>query len=124
MKVKEIKDISKIGYQKISDLNNTIESNKSKAYNNLLDDIIKDTDEYVPYKSGALSRSVTKVSDGIEYRKPYASYIFSGVSRSGKPLKYNTSTHNKATSHPVQRALDENIERYTKKYAKYLLGGD
>lgn len=124
MKVKEIKDVSKIGYQIVSDLKNTVESNKSNAYNNLLDDIIKDTDKYVPYKSGALSRSVTKVSDGIEYRKPYASYIFNGVSKSGKPLKYNTSTHNKATSHPLHRALDENIERYTRKYAKDLLGGD
>lgn len=124
MRVREIKDVSKIGYQIMSDLNNTIGSNKSKAYNNLLDDIIKDTDKYVPYKSGALSRSVTKVSDGIEYRKPYASYIFNGVSKSGKPLKYNTSTHNKAASHPLHRALDENIERYTRKYAKDLLGGD
>lgn len=124
MRVKEIKDVSKIGYQIVSDLKNTIESNKSNAYNSLLDDIIKDTDKYVPYKSGALSKSVTKVSDGIEYRKPYASYIFNGVSKSGKPLKYNTSTHSKAASHPLHRALDENIERYTRKYAKDLLGGD
>lgn len=124
MQVKEVKDISKIGYQIVSDLKSTVNSNKSKAYNNLLDDIIRDTDEYVPYKSGALSKSVTKLPDGIEYRKPYASYIFNGVSKSGKPLKYTTSTHNKATSHPLQKALNENIEKYTRKYAKDLLGGD
>ena len=60
-------------------------------------------DKYVPFDTGALAE--TSVLEGgainkrnvhdnyIVYNQPYARYVYYGISRSGKPMKYHKDKH-------------------------------
>lgn len=58
-------------------------------------------DKYVPYREGTLSQTVIKNGkptsnvgvDTITYAQEYASYVYYGLSKSGKPLDYTKRFH-------------------------------
>ena len=55
-------------------------------------------DKYVPYDTGVLSMYDLEVNR-IIYNPIYAEYIYNGISKSGKPLKYHHDKHPLATSY-------------------------
>lgn len=71
-----------------------------------LDTIVKDVDPFVPYKTGALCKSVYKdvPTSTIGYSAPYASYAFNPISASGKPKRYTKTVHPLARGNPIDHA--------------------
>ena len=55
-------------------------------------------DKYVPYDTGVLSMYDLDVNR-IIYEPVYAEYQYYGISKSGKPLNYQTDKHPLATSY-------------------------
>ncbi len=55
--------------------------------------------KYVPMDSGTLSQHVTTEPFKITYEERYAEYQWKGVSKAGRPLKYNKENHRLARSH-------------------------
>lgn len=75
------------------------------------DQILKDTSQYVPYRSGALDESPeppiylgTKTE--IRWSTIYANYVYKGISKRGKPLKYNKNPHRLAGAEWCKRAKE------------------
>lgn len=75
-------------------------------------EVYKDlTERYVPYKTGALSRSGRILKDGTirwgynvqatprKNRPDYAIFPYEGIGRGGKPMQYTTTVHPLATHH-------------------------
>ena len=67
----------------------------------------KAMDKYVPYDKGNLAETVIKdgqptenvTVDSITYMQPYAHYVYTGISKSGKPLNYQKDKHPLAKHH-------------------------
>lgn len=104
---------------------NKIKDNEPLAREKVLNRIIKDTDEYVPYKTGKLAESAEArpVSSEIVYKEGYASFAFDPVSRSGKPKEYSVERNQKAQGYPIQAAEKEHDKEWAELYAKELLNG-
>lgn len=102
-----------------------VRENDKEAKEKVLKQIVKDTDEYVPYKTGKLSSNVEvkPISSEIVYKEEYASFAFEPVSRSGKPKKYSVERHSNAQGYPLQAAEKENSDKWAELYAKELLNG-
>lgn len=100
-----------------------IKSNESSARKKTLEKIVKDTDDYVPYKTGKLSSNVSidEYTSTIEYKEPYASFAFNDVSPSGLPKEYNKSIHTKAGGYPLKRSFEDNEVKWAEYYAKELM---
>lgn len=118
-------DITSIVLSKYSDYKDKIISNIEKAKSKSLDKIIKDTEPYVPYKTGSLSNSVVKnvATSTISYTAPHASFAFEPIAPSGKPKEYNQSVHTKAQGYPIQAAYNEHSQEWAEFFAKELLEG-
>lgn len=82
---------------------------------------------YMPYLSGSMADATTHVTSPttITVTAPYARYVYEGVSKSGKPLKYTRTEdkHPKATSY-WDRVLVQNegaaIAKEVEGYARRL----
>lgn len=67
----------------------------------------KAMDKYVPFDEGNLAGTVIENGEPtsnvgtstIIYTQPYARYVYYGISKKGKPLKYHTDKHKLATSY-------------------------
>ena len=82
-----------------------------KSLPEVTDHILKDTSQYVPYRSGTLDGSPeppiylgTKTE--ICWSTVYANYVYKGISKRGKPLKYNKHPHEKAVAEWCKRAKE------------------
>ena len=87
----------------------------------LQEEIIKDTDQFVPALTGALSTNVHRDGNAIVYAMPYARYLYYGklmidpetgssyARKGSKNLIFNKSMHPQATSHwfEVSKAVNE-----------------
>lgn len=84
----------------------------------LKQDIIRDTDEFVPYRTGHLAASATPVQDGVAYTAEYASDVVS------KPPDYEFSkdVHTEATSQFIQESISLNKARWVADF-KQRVGG-
>lgn len=88
--------------------------------------MIKDTDEYVPYVNGRLANSVSVLpkGSGYTYTAEYASYAFNPKTELGKDKKYTKLVHPKAQGLPYKAAekehYDEWVELYKEVYEKYV----
>lgn len=104
---------------------NSLAEKFSKAQNDLNNQIISDTAEYVPMSQGILSNSVHEEhGDEIVWNGPYARFLYMGKlmldSRGSswalpntkkhvvnKDLKYSKEAHSKAGPKWFERAMDE-----------------
>lgn len=88
------------------------------ARSRVLEEMIKDTDVYVPYSTGKTSQSVTRFpgNNGFEYTTDYAKYAFNPIDPSGKPKVYNTEHHEKAQGNPIQASTEANRDRWLQMY--------
>ena len=59
----------------------------------------KHMDKYVPFDTGTLARYHIEEGNKVVYDTPYARYQYYGISKSGKPLNYQTTKHPLATSY-------------------------
>ncbi len=100
----------------------------TKAQNDLNNQIIADTVNYVPFSQGILSNSVhVENDDEIVWNTPYARFLYMGklmvdergstYARKGgrkhvidKNLNYSQEAHSKAGSHWFERAMDEHLD--------------
>ena len=81
------------------------------------DQILNDTTQYVPRRGGDLERSSenpyylgTKAE--ITWSTIYANYVYKGVSKRGKPLKYNKNPHRFAGAEWCKRAKELHLSRW------------
>lgn len=107
-------------------LKTKIRKNKVRAKRSTLDKIYKDTEPYIPYKTGALDRTgrISYSNSTITWgdvTAPYASFAFDPVAPSGKPKVYNRSKHLKAQGNPFQASKEANEVAWAEFYAKELL---
>lgn len=106
-----------------SGIKSQIEANKPKAYTHLVDTIIKDTNQFVPYKNGSLSRNIEKNPTGYSYNTNYASYAFNPIAPSGTQKKYTKTVHTQAQGNPVDVSEREYAKKWADQYANDLLQG-
>lgn len=86
-------------------------------------------DKYVPFDTGALAESVV-LSNGeinrknvyknaIVYNQQYARYVYYGISKSGKPLNYQTDKHNLAGPNWDQEMWTADKDKIVKEVQNY-----
>lgn len=107
----------------VDDELNSIMEKKVRAQREVMKRVLGDTDEYVPYDTGYLSKTATILpsNDGVLYPAEYASYAFNPTSNSGRPKEYKTSTHSKATGNPFEASYDDNGDAWAELFAEELL---
>lgn len=118
-------NVTKTVFKAYTDLKDKIDRNKPRARSLTLDKIIKDTDPYVPYKTGELARSTTKSADNtaVLYTAPHASFAFDPNTPSGVPKQYNKTVHEKAQGNPLEAARKDHETEWAEFYREELLKG-
>lgn len=107
----------------VEEVQKTIDKNKEQAYRNLVDNVKKDTDQFVPYKHGNLAKNVQDTPKGYMYAENYASYAFNPIAPSGTPKNYTKDVHIQAQGNPVNVSGRKFVKKWTDQYAKDLLQG-
>lgn len=101
-------------------INKSTDNRIISARRALANEIIKDTENFVPYDTGALSSSATVLNDGetIAYTADYAEYV------NNMPESYNfdRSTHSQATSHWVDASVTLNRDKWLSNFKKRVGG--
>lgn len=107
----------------IEDIDNKIKANLDKAKKATLERIVKDTDEFVPYKSGNLASnvSINPSNSTITYEEDYASYAFNPVSPKGVPKQYTHTVHKNAQDYPFEKSASEHDVEYAEVFRKELM---
>lgn len=107
----------------IEGIDEKIKANLDKAKQVTLERIVKDTDEFVPYKSGNLSSNVTvnPSASSFTYEEDYASYAFNPVSSKGKPKQYTHTVHKNAQGYPFEKSASEHGVEWVELFRKELM---
>ena len=92
-------DVSMLPAQQIMEGLGVTERGRVQEY--LTDRVLFHMRPYMPYLSGAMADLQTHVTSPttIHVGAPYAQYVYSGVSESGRPLEYTQIHHPKAGPH-------------------------
>ena len=98
-------------------IRNEAKEKKLTAQKALDNAIIEDTDPFVPFREGTLSRSVTRASrvgEGeIVWDTPYARHMYYGVHYlTGTPFVYNRFSHPLATERWFEHAKSAYLEKW------------
>lgn len=101
------------------DVKKIIDKNKEQAYRNLVNNIKKDTDKFVPYKHGNLAKNVPDTPKGYMYAESYASYAFNPIAPSVQK-NYTKDVHIQAQGNPVDVSEREYAKKWADQYAKDL----
>lgn len=107
----------------LKEVNKNLEEADKKARDVVIEQMIQDTDEFVPYKTGKLSRSVEKLpaANGFMYNTEYASYAFDPIAPSGVKKKYTKDVHPKAQGYPFEAASEEHFNDWVDLYEREVL---
>ena len=97
-----------------------IEKNREKATEKTVEFIAKESEPYLPFKTGALSNSVKPSTSSIDVTVDYAEYALNPISSSGKPKVYDTSVHPKAQGNPFEALAEEKEEQIAEFYVEEL----
>lgn len=91
-----------------------------KARKSLCEEIIHDTENFVPYDTGKLSSSATILDNGkqIAYTADYAEY----VNEMPESNNFNRSNHTQATSHWLDASMILNRDKWLSNF-KERVGG-
>lgn len=108
--------------EKLSDF-----ADKSEVW--LANEVLKDTDPFVPALTGSLSQRSHIEGDTIIYPGPYARYLYYGKVMKGpkygpkyatdKDLVYTKSVHPNAQSHWFEASKAENLQKWIKGVKKF-----
>lgn len=85
------------------------------ATGQLLVEILNYTDQYVPYKSGMLSREVELTSNSLTYTTAYANYVYRRDN-----AKFNRSVHKLARAHWLDYSITINKDKLLKNFKNNL----
>lgn len=101
-------------------------ANKQEAW--LANEVLKDTDPYVPALTGSLSMRSHVEGNMVVYPGPYARYLYYGKVMAGpkygpkyatdKDLVYTKSMHPNAQSHWFEASKAQNLKKWLKGVAK------
>ena len=85
----------------------------------------KHMDKYVPYDEGTLAGEAYSTKNQIIYDQEYATYIYEGISKSGKKLNYHLDKHPYATSYWDKKMWSAEREQVISKVENYMkrIGG-
>lgn len=91
-----------------------------KARNLLCEEIIHDTENFVPYDTGKLSNSATILDNGkqVAYTADYAEY----VNNMPESNNFDRSEHTQATSHWLDASIKLNRDKWLSNF-KERIGG-
>lgn len=121
--------------------NNVLDGRVEKANAWLVEEIIKDTDPFVPARTGVLAMNVQRHGHTIVYASPYARFQYygkvmidpatgstfapKGVRKvlTERDLKYSKAMHKHAQSHWFEASRAVNEERWRKGVRKILSDG-
>lgn len=105
------------------EINTRLKEADKKARDVVIEQMIQDTDEFVPYKTGELSQSVEKLplANGFLYDTEYASYAFDPIAPSGVKKKYTKDVHPKAQGYPFKAASNEHFNDWVDLYEREVL---
>lgn len=85
------------------------------------DQILKDTSQYVPRRAGNLGGTLESSASTpyflgtraeLRWSTIYANYVYKGISKRGKPLKYNKHPHSEAGAEWCKRAKELHLSRW------------
>lgn len=102
-----------------SQINAEVNKRIDFAKGKLITDIIKDTDEFVPYDTGKLSKSVTLKNDVIEWTADYAEYVYNMPETNN----FNKTHHPKATSNWIDASIAQNYSKWLRDFEANLNRG-
>ena len=88
-------------------------------------------ERFVPYREGTLSETVildgeptsNVYADRIVYSQPYASYVYYGLSRSGRAMTYTKTFHKDAGPYWDERMKSADMKSIEKAVQNYVNGG-
>jgi len=89
-------------------------------------------ERFVPYREGTLSETVivngkptnNVKADRIIYNQPYASYVYYGLSRSGKTLNYTKTFHRNAGPYWDVKMASVDMDKIKETIEKKFFKGD
>lgn len=94
----------------------------------LANEVLKDTDPYVPASNGVLSGTAHTIGNIVIYNQPYARYLYYGKVMAGpkygpkyatdKDLVYTKSVHANAQSHWFEASKAQNMKKWLRGVAK------
>lgn len=107
----------------VGNLVKKVNSNLESAKKATLERIVKDTEPYVPYKTGNLNDNVTvnTSASSFTYEAEYASYAFDPISPSGKPKQYTKEVHPQAQGYPFEKAVNEHDVDWVETFREELM---
>lgn len=85
----------------------------------------KDTEPYVPYKTGNLNQSayIEPSNNIIGWRADYASFAFNPIAPSGAYKNYTKTVHEEARGFPFGYAYGEKVKEWGDLFVKEVLSG-
>ncbi len=109
----------------IEDITQKVKANEERAKQKVLEQIVKDTDEFVPYKTGSLAKNVTvnPEKSSITYEEEYASFAFDPIAPSGVPKQYTKDVHPNAQGYPFEVSADKHGMEWAQLFREELMNG-
>lgn len=85
------------------------------------EEFYRESQEYVPYKTGALMNTVRVDKDGVHYLQPYASSVYLDVNpMNGRPYNFSKDIHPKATSYWDEAFVLDKYDAFLKKIEQFI----
>ncbi len=97
-----------------------------EAMPKLTETILEDCNEYAPERSGNLieSSNINHHAGGVKatlrWEAKYSGYVYKGISKSGKSLKYTKQPNANAQSHWCRKAKQMKLVEWNKLAGKYI----
>ena len=93
--------------------------------------VAKHMDKYVPFRTGALAETVivggqptaNVTAHRITYEQEYASYVYKGIGKGGKPMEYNKEKHSYAGPYWDERMMSAEKDTVIREIQKYINRG-
>ena len=116
----ELTDISQLSSALYDIAIKSVNKRVDKARKLLCEEVIHDTENFVPYDTGKLSSSATILDNGkkIAYTADYAEY----VNNMPESNNFNRSSHTQATSHWLDASIALNRDKWLSNF-KERIGG-
>jgi len=101
----------------------------------LAEEVLKDCNDYAPTRYGVLTGTApiatdlkptisvdkTEHSATITYGAPYSSYVYKGLSKRGKPLKYTKQPNQKAQKEWCKKAKSLKSDKWKRLFQKLIM---
>ncbi len=106
-----------------------LEEKAEDALELMIDQVLKDCNDYAPKDTGDLIKSsynFSEVTDSrmvMRWSTPYARRLYYGISPSGKPYKYSHDHNPNATKMWAHKASKQKGEQWRRRFQTLMKGG-